>query len=350
MTMCGGFARRTTFTTGLAWLTVALAGTATAAPASAPSLWHEARKHFAPLEPVKPTVPTARIELGRKLFFDPRLSADGTVSCRKCHEPGLHGTDALSKSVGIGGKINPRNAPTVLNAGLGTIFHWHGDRTSLEDQAAKSFTGMNFGNPDAATVEKRVSRIPGYAPLFASAFPGDPAPVTYAHLVDAVAAFERSLVSPAPFDAYLADESARLGEKAEKGLSTFLAVGCVKCHDGALLGGTTFAKFGVKGDYWKVTGSTVIDKGRFEATAKEEDLYRFKVPSLRNVARTAPYFHDGSVATLPGAVAAMGTLQLGLTLTPDQVENVVAFLETLTGTLPASFLTAPILPPGAFVP
>jgi cytochrome c peroxidase len=336
---------------------VFLIGSAHSAEAADPfgdsdALLARARRHFEPLPKESPIPATAaQVELGRKLFFDPRFSSDGTVSCMRCHQPALFGTDGLSKSLGVGSKSNARNAPTVLNVGFHAVFHWHGDRESLEAQASKSLAGPNFGNPDAGAVLARIAKIPGYAAEFKKAYPEVESPLSYGNVANAIGAFERSLVSRAPFDSYLEGEEDRLGDEAKRGLKTFMDVGCIKCHDGSALGGgPKFKKFGVHEEYWKYTGSTPVDQGRFETTGKEHDRYRFKVPSLRNVTRTAPYFHDGSVASLGKAVSIMAKIQLETELSAAQVGDILAFLDSLTGEIPAHFRTAPLLPPGAFVP
>jgi cytochrome c peroxidase len=292
-----------------------------------------------------------RAELGRALFFDPRVSLDGTVSCARCHQPSLYGADALPKAIGVKDRANPRNSPTVLNAALQSSAGWLGDRVNVEDQAVKILTEPHaFGQPDLDTAMAKLQAIPGYLHLFQKAFPGEKAPVTAENWGKAIGAFERTLVTPSPFDAFLEGDVKALSPMAKAGLELFINSGCVTCHNGAGVGGGMLQKFGVKEDYWKATGSKDIDNGRFEATKKAEDMYVFKVPSLRNVAMTAPYFHDGAVATLGDAVRAMARVQLGKQLKGGEVEQIVAFLGSLTGALPKDFANAPILPAGAFRP
>jgi cytochrome c peroxidase len=291
-----------------------------------------------------------RADLGRKLFFDPRLTVDGSMSCASCHQPALYGTDALPTSIGVRQRPHPRNAPTILNSGL-NIIHWRGDRDNLEDQVIKALTSpITSGQSDLKAVEDRFGRIAGYAPLFKAAFVDQPNPITAQNVAKAIGAFERTLVTPAPFDAYLKGNSDALPETARVGLKKFINTGCVMCHSGVGVGGSMFQKFGVAEDYWLATGSTNIDKGRFDVTKDPTDLYVFRVPSLRNVAKTAPYFHDGSVATLPEAVKVMARVQLGVTLSDADVRDIVAFLESLTGDLPANFISVPTLPSGSIVP
>lgn len=313
----------------------------------------KSRQFFQPLPkdmatPEFPITPELA-ELGRVLFFDPRLSLDGTVSCARCHQPSLYGTDALPKSVAVENRSNPRNAPTILNAALQFAAHWYGDRTSVEDQAAKSFLGKaSFGNPDFASVEAKIKAVPSYEGMFAKAFPGEKDPVTQHNCGRAIGAYERTLVTPSPFDSYLKGDIADLSAAAKAGLTEFLAAGCASCHDGASVGGGTFKKFGIIADYWAATGSREVDKGRYNVTNDKADEYVFKVPGLRNVSMTPPYFHDGSVATLAQAIRLMADLQTGKKLSDPQVESMVQFLEALTGELPANFAMPPTLPPAGF--
>jgi cytochrome c peroxidase len=341
----------TRWTWGITWAATLLAATVQAQEAGQP-LMEKARQLFKPLPQDMateefPTAP-ARVALGRKLFFDPRLSLDGTVSCLTCHRPGLYGTDALAQSIGAEHRLNARNAPTVLNAALQFKVHWIGDRANVEEQAMKSLVGhASFGNPDQATVIQKIKAL-GYAVEFAQAFPNDQEPVKPENWGKAIGAYERTLVTPSPFDAYLKGDVKALASQAQQGLKTFIDIGCVSCHNGVAIGSSAFQKFGIFGDYWKETGSQSIDEGRFNETKAPADKYLFKVPGLRNVAMTPPYFHDGSVATLPQAVRVMGKVQLGKELTDQEVNDLVAFLNSLTGELPKDFATEPVLAPQAF--
>lgn len=290
-----------------------------------------------------------RVALGRKLFFDRRLSVDGTTSCMRCHEPGLYGADALDKPHGNHDKINSRNAPTVLNAAQQFVMHWLGDRSSVEDQATKALIGpASMGNSDFAAAMAKIKAIPGYAPLFHGAFPNDSDPVTPENFGKAVGAFERTLTTPSRFDDYLRGKISALSASERAGLAKFIDMGCANCHNGAGVGGGMFQKFGLTQDYWSETHSKTIDKGRFTVTHDEADLYVFKVPSLRNVAMTPPYFHDGSVKALPEAVRIMAKVQLGVDINTQDAGDIVAFLEALTGPLPHDFIVSPVLPAAAF--
>jgi len=327
----------------------------TAAAAQDAALLKQAQEIFQPLPrdmaSAEFPITRERVELGRSLFFDPRLTIDGNMSCSSCHQPAFYGTDARPKSIGVQQRPHPRNAPTVLNAGALNIIHWRGDRDSLEDQVAKAVTSpITSGQPDEKAVIDRLSRVTGYAPLFAAAFPREPQPAIVQNIAQAISAYERTLLTLSPFDAYLSGNQEAMPPAARAGLAKFINTGCVACHNGVGVGGGMYQKFGVVEDYWKVTGSDPIDKGRADVTKDPADLYVFRVASLRNVAMTPPYFHDGSVATLSEAVKVMARVQLGVTLSDADTRDIVAFLENLTGELPANFATAPILPSGAVAP
>ncbi len=318
-------------------------------------LLKQAQELFQPLpkDMATPEFPITkeRVELGRSLFFDPRLTIDANMSCSTCHQPAFYGTDVLPKAIGVKQRPHPRHVPTILNAGTSFVIHWRGDRTNLEDQVFQALTSpITSGQPDEKAVIDRLARIPGYTPLFKAAFPDEPQPMTLRNIAKAVGAYERTLVTPSPFDAYLAGSQEALSAGARAGLAKFINTGCVTCHNGVGVGGGIYQKFGVVEDYWKATGSEPIDKGRADVTKDPADLYVFRVASLRNVAMTPPYFHDGSVATLAEAVKVMARVQLGVALDETDVREIVAFLESLTGELPADFATVPSLPPGAVVP
>jgi cytochrome c peroxidase len=287
-----------------------------------------------------------RVALGKALFFDPRWSVDRNVSCATCHNPALYGADALTKSIGVKDKQHPRNAPTVLNIAGHVSANWRGERRDVEDQAITAAIGVfSTGHTEHVAWIAQIEAISGYLPMFQRAFPNEVRPISASNLGLAVGAYERTLVTPAPFDSYLDGKISALTPQARAGLQTFINTGCVACHSGGGVGGTLYRKFGLHMDYWKATGSIEIDKGRFDVTKKQSDLYVFKVPGLRNVAMTAPYFHDGSVATLTEAVRVMASTQLGKTLPDQEVQDIVSFLESLTGELPNDFATVPTLPP-----
>ena len=267
-----------------------------------------------------------RIDLGHRLFFEPKLSRSGIISCNTCHVVGAAGVDAREVAIGEGARLGPRNSPTVFNAAFLTAQFWDGRAPTLEEQAKgpiQAHVEMDL------TPEEAVERLreTGYAPLFQEAFPGEADPLTFDNVANAIAAFERTLLTPgAPFDLYLAGDTTALTALQKQGLAIFQSSGCVGCHNGVLLGGNGFAAFS------HVEGST--DIGRAGVTGREEDQYVFRIAPLRNVALTAPYFHDGSAATLHEAVEIMGQVQLNRRFTEDEVDAVVAYLESLTGEFP----------------
>jgi cytochrome c peroxidase len=284
--------------------------------------------------------------LGRILYFDPRISVDGTVSCSRCHLIGLYATDGLPKAIGNNGKLNPRNAPTVLNAADQIAAHWIGNRKNVEDQAAQALVGPpSFGMPSYDAAVKAIKAIPGYAPLFAAAFPQDADPITAANFGAAVGAFERTLVTPGPLDDFIGGDASALTARQQRGMTTFIGQGCGGCHSSTYLGGQLYTKFGLAAPYWQYTKSNPIDEGRFAVTGNPADKYVFKVPVLRNVAMTPPYFHDGSVPSLADAIRIMAKVQMGKDLTGAQVGDILAFFASLTGRIPPEVLQAPILPP-----
>ncbi len=318
-------------------------------------LLKEAQSFFQPLPkdmatPEFPITPE-RVALGQKLFFDPRVSIDGTASCARCHQPALYGTDGLPKSIGAHGKLNPRNAPTILNTALQFKAHWRGERENVEDQAKQALIGpASFGNPDYAAATTKLKAIPDYPAMFRKAFPSEQDPVTPDNWGKAIGAYERTLVTPSRFDDYLKGDVQALSAAERSGLRKFIDTGCIACHNGPGVGGQMFQKFGVVEDYWNETGSDPVDKGRFDVTHDPNDMYVFKVPMLRNVAMTPPYFHDGSVHSLPKAVQIMAKVQLGKTLSDRDTSEIVGFLGSLTGKLPADLRDAPALPASAFEP
>jgi cytochrome c peroxidase len=198
--------------------------------------------------------------------------------------------------------------------------------------------------PSNEAVESKLKGIPGYTELFKKAFPGESSPMTVDNFAKAVGAFERTLVTASPFDIFLKGDLAALNDKEKRGLKTYMEAGCIMCHFGPYVGGQTYQKFGIFELYWKYTKSDPIDEGRYVVTKNEADKYVFKVPIHRNVAQTAPYFHDGSVNKLEEAVWIMGKVQLNRDLTKEQVAEIVAFLKSLTGVIPEGALTIPLLP------
>jgi cytochrome c peroxidase len=314
-------------------------------------LLKQAQEIFGPLPQVvfsehNPVTP-AKATLGKALFYETRISVDGTVSCVRCHPFSLYGADGLRKSIGHDAQRNPRNAPTVLNAAGQISAHWIGNRKDVEDQAKQSVLGpASFGMPSYEAVERILRDIPGYESLFRRAFPREKEPVNIENFAKAVGAFERTLVTPSPFDAFMNGDQTALTDLQKTGLKTFIETGCVICHAGAYVGGQMYEKFGVLEPYWRYTKSPEMEEGRYAVTKNEGDKYVFKVPGLRNVEMTSPYFHDGSVVPLSEAVRIMGQLQLGKILGGQQVEEIIVFLKSLTGRIPEEALRVPLLPPG----
>jgi len=233
----------------------------------------------------------------------------------------------------------------VFNAAGQISAHWIGNRRDVEDQAKQSVVGpASFGMSSYEAVEKVLKAIPGYEPMFRKAFPGDPDPIRIDNFALAVGAFVRTLVTPSPFDDFIGGSPAALDDVQKKGLKRFLDAGCASCHSGPYIGGQSYERFGVHGPYWDYTKSPEIDEGRFAATKDAADKYVFKVPVLRNVTMTSPYFHDGSVDRLSEAVRIMGKAQLDVTLTEEAIGEIVAFLGSLTGRIPRDALEVPVLP------
>ena len=287
----------------------------------------------------------AKVTLGKMLFYETRISIDGTVSCARCHPMSLYAADGLKLSIGNNCRRNPRNAPTVLNAAGQISQHWIGNRTDVEDQARQSVVGPpSFGMPTDKAVEGRLQEIPGYERLFRAAFPNDSAPVTVENFAKAVGAFERTLTTPAPFDDFIKGDVSAITARQKAGLGFFMGTGCVQCHYGKFFGGMEFRKFGIAEPYWRYTKSETIDSGRYAFTHADSDRFVFKVPSLRNVAMTPPYFHDGSIASLGDAIAIMSKVQLSKTLSSGNVETLLFFLRCLTGMISSDNLQLPLLP------
>jgi len=278
-------------------------------------------------------------ELGRALFWDERASLDGKTACASCHFARDWGADRRQFSPDARGELTSRHSPTVFNSVSQPTLRWLGDRKTAADQAEGSLGGsLGFPSRDAAL--KKLNEL-GYEAAFRAAFPQDAQPFSTANYGRALSAYQATLTTPGAFDRFLAGDDRALTERQKAGLRSFISTGCAGCHNGANFGGTMLSKFGVVKDYWLETGSQKPDQGRFAITKKEEDRYVFRVPMLRNVAKTAPYFHDGSVETLDRAVRVMASVQLGRTLDDRTLADLVAFLESLTGEIPANYA-----PPG----
>jgi cytochrome c peroxidase len=290
----------------------------------------------APLdEPIKPVPASlkqdpARVEIGRRLFNDPRLSANGGVSCASCHDLSRGGVDGRDYSVGFSGKRTGVNTPTVLNAALNFRQFWNGRADSLEAQVDQVIRNPVEMGSTWADVIAKVAQGARYKEAFARAYKDG---VTQANIQNAIATFERTLITPdSRFDKYLRGERSALSDEEKAGYAKFKQFGCIACHQGVNVGGNMFQKFGVMGDYFAQRGKpSEADLGRFVVTGDAEDKHVFKVPSLRNVALTAPYFHDASAKTLADAVDVMFRYQLGRAASRGDKDAIVKFLGTLTG-------------------
>ncbi len=314
--------------------------------AQAVDLRDMAKETFAPLPSTVPAVAgnpitPAKIDLGKALFFDPRISASGVFSCNSCHNLATGGDDNLETSIGHGWQKGPRNSPTALNAVLNEAQFWDGRAADLKAQAKGPVqAGVEMANtPENVVVT--LKSMPAYVDWFTAAFPEEQDPVTFDNMAKAIEAFEATLITPAPFDAWLNGDDAAMSDDAKAGLALFMDKGCSACHSGVNVGGHGYYPFGLV----EKPGADVLpegDKGRFAVTATASDEYVFRAAPLRNVGVTAPYFHSGKVWDLNVAVEIMAELQLGEALTPEEATQVVAFLDSLTGAVPT--VTVPILP------
>lgn len=281
------------------------------------------------------------IDLGRLLFFETRLSHNSVQSCNSCHSLEHYGVDHEPTSRGARGARGTRNSPSVFHAAGHLAAFWDGHAANVEEQFAYPLLGAReMGMRDRSSVVAALAAIPGYVTAFAAAFPGEVQPITFDNVGRALGAFERGLVTPSRWDQYLMGDSTALTPNEIKGLRLFTSLGCMTCHTGELLGGSSFQKVGLA-EPWP----NQADQGRYQVTRLETDRMAFKVPSLRNVAMTGPYFHDGSVPDLSTAVRMMARYQLGEELTPTSVAELVAWLQALTGKLPAAYIAPPLLPP-----
>ena len=285
----------------------------------------------------------AKVELGKMLYFDPRLSASHAISCNSCHNIGLGGADAEATSIGHRWQHGGRNAPTVLNAVFNKAQFWDGRAKDLEQQAGGPILNpLEMASPEPHVAEQ-LKGTPGYREAFDKAFSGEPSPITLGNVQKAIAVFEATLITPnAPFDRFLKGDQSALSAVQKEGLALFIDRGCATCHNGINVGGGMYAPFGVV----EKPGADILplaDKGRFAVTKTASDEYVFKVPTLRNIALTAPYFHSGQAWDLRQAVAVMGASQLGIQLISDDVDKITAFLDGLTGEQPK--VTYPVLPP-----
>lgn len=284
----------------------------------------------------------AKVELGKLLFFDPRLSSSWLISCNTCHNLALGGVDLQETSVGHGWQKGPRNSPTVLNAVFNLAQFWDGRAKDLMTQAMGPIQASVEMNSTPERTVATLRSIPEYVDRFGKAFPGEANPVTFENMARAIETFEATLLTPhSRFDKYLTGQANALNATEKRGLELFVTKGCSNCHSGVNLGGTGYFPFGVV----EKPGSEILpsgDKGRFAVTSTASDQYVFKSPSLRNIALTPPYFHSGKVWDLRQAVAIMSTSQLGAKMSEADIDAITAFLKTLTGDQPK--IEYPLLP------
>jgi cytochrome c peroxidase len=280
------------------------------------------------------------VSLGQMLYFDTRLSKSQTISCDSCHPLSTYGADRAATSIGYRGQHGKRNSPTVYNAAAQFAQFWDGRANTLEEQAKGPLLNpVEMAMPSPKAVTSVLTSMPGYVAAFRRAFPGDPKPVTFDHAAEAIAAFERRLLTPSRWDQFLHGEEAALTFDEKEGFNVFMQEGCSSCHSGPLVGGDAYQRLGALKPY-----PDTSDPGRFKVTKNESDRMIFKVPSLRNVVMTGPYFHNGQVGTLNDAVGQMAEYQLGKKLRQNQVHAIVTWLGVLTGDLPASYTKPPELP------
>ncbi|MDH4131167.1 MAG: cytochrome-c peroxidase [Gemmatimonadota bacterium] len=296
---------------------------------------------FAPLpasvpSEANPATP-AKVELGWRLYYETQLSSNGSQSCNSCHMLDAYGAESEPVSTGVTGEQGGRNAPTVYNAAGHIAQFWDGRAPDVEEQAKGPILNpieMGMSSPEA--VLARLMKIPGYREAFTAAFPDDPKPLTYDNVGRAIGAFERQLLTPSRWDKYLQGDQTALTTAEKQGLKAFLETGCHGCHNGPFMGGRMFQRLGVVQPW-----PDARDPGRFRVTQAPADSMVFKVPSLRNIAKTAPYFNAGNVASLDESVRLMARHQLGRELSPEQITPILTFLQTLTGDVPAQYVVPP---------
>ena len=324
------------------------------------TITHPIQAAFEPLpmsvpEPANNISTPEKIHLGKQLFFDPRLSLDGSVSCNSCHDVQGNGTDSRAQAVGVKGQVGTRSAPTVWNAVFLSSQMWDGRIATLEEQAKGPILNpIEMAMPHEAAAVERIAAIPGYVTQFKQVF-GEKSPVTYDNIAKAIAAYERTLITPnSRFDQYLRGNTGVLTRKEKHGMETFKEIGCIRCHKGPALAGPLLPNGKVFLQWFPANPSEYDEKYNLIEdlgynNGKEEELVirrgKWRVPTLRNIALTAPYFHNGAVKTLPQAVRVMGKAQLNRRLSDYEVDIIVAFLKTLTGEF--SEQTSPELPPDA---
>jgi cytochrome c peroxidase len=300
-------------------------------------------KAYAPLPDravAKEPITEERVALGRMLYYDPRLSKNQQLSCDSCHALSNYGVDNQPTSTGYKGQKGDRNSPTVYNAAIHFVQFWDGRAQDVEEQAkGPVLNPVEMAMGSDKQVVAVLKSMPGYTDAFKKAFPGDKDPITYDNVGKAIGAFERGLVTPARWDKFLKGDEAALTAAEKAGFQTYVASGCQTCHAGALLGGNMFQKMGAVKPW-----PDASDPGRFKVTKSEADKFLFKVPSLRNIEKTGPYFHNGKVGTLNEAIAQMAAYQVGKSLNDAELQSIMVWMKSLTGDIPADYIKKPDLP------
>lgn len=330
----------------LAFIFLITMGPLSTAAVTEDTLLSQARDIFSPIPATPPSMlgvthAAEKLELGKMLYFEPRLSASHLISCNTCHNVGLAGADLQETSVGHSWKKGPRNAPTVLNAVFNSSQFWDGRAKNLTEQAKGPIQAAVEMNNKPEKVIETVQSMPDYVNRFAAAYPESANPVTFDNIAETIALFESQLITPdAPFDRFLKGDGKALTDAERSGLALFMDSNCVSCHNGMNLGGKAFFRFGVQ--VKPAAELLADDTGRFKVTGKEGDKFVFRVPTLRNIGLTAPYFHSGKTWNLADATRIMAKSQLDLDLTPPEVQHLESFLLTLTGKQPE--VIHPLLP------
>jgi cytochrome c peroxidase len=301
-------------------------------------------KMFSPLPKEMPPpsgAPTAeQVSLGRMLYYETRLSTDQKISCNSCHELEKYGVDGQATSDGHKGQKGDRNSPTVYNAAGHVAQFWDGRAPNVEEQAKGPLMNpVEMAMPSEKVVVAVLKSMPEYVQAFKTAFPAEKDPVTVNNMAKTIGAFERKLITPSRWDKFLAGDQAALTPAEKQGFNTFVTAGCQACHSGALVGASSYEKLGVIKPY-----PDQSDQGRFQITKSEGDKMVFKVPSLRNIEKTGPYFHNGKVGTLDEAVARMAEYQIGKKLSAAEIQSIISWLKSLTGEIPAEYIKPPTLP------
>ena len=298
---------------------------------------------FQPISSLDLEAPDAdKVILGKYLFFDTQLSGQGNISCNSCHNLNTYGVDNERFSPGDApGTIGGRNSPTVFHAALHKMQFWDGRAADVEEQAGGPILNpLEHNIKNEKQLVDRLKEIELYQDLFTIAY-GNKNPISFKNMTNAIGAFERTLMPESKFDKYLEGDDSALSIQEKKGLKIFIDSGCITCHSGPALGGQMFQKFGLFDDYWKYTESKDVDLGLFDISKKESEKYIFKVPGLRNIVHTSPYFHDGSIKDLDTAVKIMGKLQRNVDLSEEEVKDIVAFLGSLSSDIPEDVKQSP---------